>query len=501
MGQITAEELISLGSRFCIDIDHKRAMGLLGTVDDMLESIQYLNNARTSGEELSPNPTTSEERTWSEPKQNPYGAIAVQCSVPPVSGGILDGVQVGIKDVISVAGVPMRCGSRTMHDFVATRDATVVRRLLRSGASITMKTACDEFAGSARGTTGYGDPITNPYDDERTAGGSSGGSASAVSMGQVDAALGTDTGGSVRIPASLCGVIGYKPTYGLIPLTGIVENTFTLDHVGIFANSVSDVAVILQVLAGAAASDPASMAAASRPEYCVGGYSEAVMSAPDASNLKIGVLEEGMGDGVSTEVIDRTEASVDALKDSGAQINSVSIDSFHDGQPIKNALSFVDLATHWRDGAVPYRRDGHNENYQERFSRARDESSSNLSDFYMSKLLAGAWVVEAQEGRPYVRARSERMRLRKAFENTLDDIDAILLPTMPDVAPPIDSVGDWKYDFARNTRAANVTHLPAVTLPNGLVSGLPVGLQLMGSLFADASLLSTAVTVFDILSD
>jgi len=192
---------------------------------------------------------------------------------------------------------------------------------------------------------------------------------------------------------------------------------------------------------------------------------------------------------------DDLEEIIDALEDAGADVHGVSVPSFHDGRPIKNALSFVELATHWRDGAAPYRRGGVDETLQTGFARARAAASGELSDFYTSKLLAGAQVVDAHDGRPYVRAQAARERLRAAFEDALDGVDALLLPTMPDVAPRIDSVGEWSYDYARNTRAANVTRLPAVTVPNGTASGLPVGLQLMGPAFDDARLLSVAAGV------
>jgi len=499
MRQLTDAELVTLGDRFGIDIDADRATKLTETVNTMLADLDALEEIPVVDDAPSPTGADPGARTWANPEENPHGAVAADCSVPPSSNGSLDGTRVGVKDVIAVAGVPMRCGSATMQGFVPARDATVVDRLRAAGASITAKTACDEFAGSARGTTGYGAPITNPHDDERTAGGSSGGSAAAVAAGRVNAALGTDTGGSVRIPASFCGVIGYKPTYGLVPLTGVVENTYTQDHVGTFTDSVADAAALLEAMAGADDADSASLAAAGRSGYRVGGYSDAVASPPDPSTLRISVLDEGTGEGVSDRVEGQTEAAVDALNDAGATVQSVSVDSFHDARPIKNTLSFVELATHWRDGAAPYRRGGVDETFQTGFARARAAASGELSDFYTSKLLAGAQVVEAHDGRPYVRAQAARERLREAFEAALDGVDALLLPTMPDVAPPVDSADDWAYDYARNTRAANVTRLPAVTVPNGTASGMPVGLQLMGPAFHDADLLATAAAVTSVL--
>ncbi|MFC6988564.1 amidase [Haloplanus sp. GCM10025708] len=502
MRNLTEAELVALGERFGIDVDADGAGAITDTVNGMLDDLDALDDLAIVDDAPSPTGADPGARTWADPVDDPHGAIAVDCTVSPATtGGSLAGVDVGVKDVIAVAGVPMRCGSATMRGFVPARDATVVDRLRAAGATITAKTACDEFAGSARGTTGHGAPITNPHDIDRTAGGSSGGSAVAVATGRVDAALGTDTGGSVRIPASFCGVVGYKPTYGLVPLTGVVENTYTQDHVGTFTDAVDDAATLLDAMAGVDDADPASLGAAGRANYRVGGYREAASDPPAVADVRIGVLDEGTGDGVADRVIERTEAATDALADAGAEVRSVSIDAFHAGRPIKNALSLVELATHWRDGAAPYRRGGVDETLQTGFARARAAASGELSDFYASKLLAGARVVEAHDGRPYVRAQAARERLRDAFESALDGVDALLLPTMPDVAPPLDDVDEWEYDYARNTRAANVTRLPAVTIPNGTAAGLPVGLQLMGAAFDDAHLLAVAEAAASTLAD
>ncbi|MFW5918449.1 MAG: amidase family protein, partial [Haloferacaceae archaeon] len=179
MRRLTADELVTLGDRFGIDVDDDRATDITETVNAMLADLDALEEIPIVDDAPSPTGADPGARTWADPAENLHGAVAADCSVPPSSNGVLDGTRVGVKDVIAVAGVPMRCGSATMRGFVPARDATVVDRLRAAGASITAKTACDEFAGSARGTTGHGPPITNPHDDERTAGGSSGGSAAA----------------------------------------------------------------------------------------------------------------------------------------------------------------------------------------------------------------------------------------------------------------------------------------------------------------------------------
>ena len=501
MRELSPTELVETGDRFGIDVDDREAAGLAEQVNGMLAGLEPLETDPPTTSGPSPGGYDPGERSWRDPESNPNNALCVACNVPPIDGsdGRLAGTEIGLKDIIPVAGVPMECGSAVMRGYVPARDAVVVDRLRAAGATITAKTNLDEFAGSARGTTGVGAPITNPHDGDRTAGGSSGGSAAAVAAGAVDAALGTDTGGSVRIPASFCGVVGLKPTYGRIPLTGVVENTYTQDHVGPMTSSVEDAAALLDALAGPDDGDPASMQAVGRGDYRRGDPVGAVADSPDPAELRLGLLREGIGDGVAPRVVDPIEATAERLEDAGAEIVRLSVDGYHRSLAIKNALSFVELATHWRDGAAPYRRGGVDERYQAAFAHSRRAASGELDEFYKSKLLAGAWLVEAHDGRPYARAQAAREALRESFESALDGVDALLTPTMPDVAPRIESVGEWEYDYAHNTRPANVTRLPAVTLPGITASGLPVGLQLVGEAFRDDELLAVADTVESLL--
>ena len=501
MRELSPAELVATGDRFGIDVDDREAEGLTEQVNDMLADLEPLETDPPATGGPSPSGHAPGERSWHDPDSNPNNALSVACHVPPIDGAddLLGGLEVGLKDIIPVAGVPMDCGSAVMRGYVPARDALVVDRLRSAGATITAKTNLDEFAGSARGTTGAGPPITNPHDGTRTAGGSSGGSAAAVKTGAVDAALGTDTGGSIRIPASFCGIVGLKPTYGLVPIAGIVENTYTQDHVGPMTTDVATAARVLDALAGPDEADPASLQAAGREDYRRGDYTGAVTDPPAPESLRIGLLEEGIGEGVSDRVVDRTETAADRLEAAGAEVLTVSVDGYHRALAIKNALSFVELATHWRDGAVPYRRGGVDERYQAAFARHTQAASGELDDFYKCKLLAGARIVEAHDGRPYVRAQAAREALRESFEAALDGVDALLSPTAPDVAPPIESVGEWEYDFARNTRPANVTRLPAITLPSRTAEGLPIGLQLIGEAFRDDELLATAATLESLL--
>lgn len=494
MENVSQENIRSLGNRYRVDVSDSSLQEITSNVNELVSNINDINELTHPNLSHQTKKINTENRDWWEPTENPYNAISTDCDVSAKNNGELSDIDVGLKDIIAVAGVPMRCGSAVMRGFIPGKDAVVVNRILAAGGNIVAKTNLDEFAGSARGTTGYGPNIRNPHDKSRTAGGSSGGSAVTVSTGNVDIALGTDTGGSVRIPASFCGVVGLKPTYGLIPLTGIVENTYTQDHVGIFSNTVYQTAQFLDVLAGPDENDQASMSAVGKPNYQCGGYKEAVSELKEIDSLDIGVIAEGKGDGISNRVNNKFDSICEELNNLGANVSEVSIQEFHCGKSIKNILSFVELATHWRDGGVPYRRGTVDEIYQAGFAQARKASSAQLSSFYASKLLAGAHILETSDGRQYVQAQAAREELRKEVIKKFNQVDVLLLPTMPDIAPKIGNASNWEYDYARNTRLANVTRLPAITLPASVDEGLPIGIQLIGSEFGEKELLKIALS-------
>jgi len=491
--QVSTDELVALGRAFGVAVGDGEATAVRDEVNAMLASVPPVDElpTRRHGGDVG-------ERTWREPTGDPCNAVATACHVPPrdAGEGPLSDATVGVKDVVAVAGVPMECGSDAMRGYVPGRDAAAVERLRAAGATIAAKTTLDEFAGCARGTTGTDGPVRNPHDREHTAGGSSGGSAVAVATGRTTVALGTDTGGSIRIPAAFCGVVGLKPTHGLVPLSGVVENTYTQDHLGPFAASVREAAAVLEAVAGKDPVDPASMAAAGRDDYRVGGYVDAVDDAPAVDALAVGVLEEAFGDGVRDAVADRTDAALEALADAGATVERVSVPEFEYGKAVKNALSFTELAAHWRDGGAQLRRGGVvDEGYQAAFARRTAAASGELSEFYRSKLLAGAFLLDAHDGRHYVRAQAAREVIADAVGDALAEYDVLAMPTVPAVAPPIADTADPGFDYARNTRLANVTRLPAVSLPNGSVDGLPVGLQLVAPAFAEARLLAASAAV------
>lgn len=491
MRELSPDELVTMGKRFQVEVDDGEARELAGRVNEMLRPLDAVDDlpVRTR-------PEPEGERSWHEPTDDPLNAIATRCAVPPAADGILAGMTLGVKDIIAIAGLPMECASIPMRGYIPGFDAVIVDRLRHAGATIEAKTNLDEFAASGRGTTSASGAIKNPHDTTRTAGGSSGGTAAAVAAGLVDGGLGTDTGGSIRIPAGFCGVVGLKPTYGLVPLHGIVENTYTQDHVGPMTRTLDDAARMLEVMAGKDERDPASLQAAGRDAYAVGEYQSAVAAPPAPDELQLGVLAEGFSTGVSDDVVRATETAIDQLEDAGAQLEEVSVPEFEYGKAVKNILSFTELAAHWRAGGAAYRRGGQiDEGYQSALASRGAARSSELGAFYKQKLLAGAQIIDGHAGRPYTRAQLARETIREAFDAVLNGLDGLVLPTLPDIAPKIDEASEPGFDYARNTRFADITRLPALTMPNGTLEGLPVGFQVVGDAFSEARLLSVGKTI------
>ncbi|WP_436348551.1 amidase [Natronorubrum sp. FCH18a] len=491
MRKPSAAELREIGAGYRIDFDDEDADHIESLVGDMLEGLDEIDDLPIE------EGTSGGDRSWREPTENPHNEIVHHCDVPPVpdADGPIVGMEIGLKDNIAVAGVPLTGGSELLQSLIPRIDATVVSRLREAGARITAKTNLDEYAGGGRAVSYLGD-ITNPYDTDRIAGGSSGGSAVAVATGRVDAALGSDTGGSCRMPAAMCGIVGLKPTYGLVPLSGVIENTYTLDHVGPMTPDVDTAGRVLAAIAGRDSSDAASMAAAGRPDYLVGDYVDAVESPPDPTDLTIGVLEDGFGDGVTQPVEEQTRETIATLSEAGFDVVDVSVDTFEYVDTIKNILSYTELATHWRSGAVPLRRNSTiDTGYQTGFAKLTAHSSANANPFYRSRLLAGAHLLEEHYGRPYTRAQRAQALVDEELEAALADVDVLALPTLPDIAPRIENATNPERPPVRNCRLANVTGAPAITLPHGTVDGVPIGLQLVAGSFDDAALLGVARTV------
>jgi amidase/aspartyl-tRNA(Asn)/glutamyl-tRNA(Gln) amidotransferase subunit A len=414
----------------------------------------------------------------------------------PAEGPLSD-LELAVKDNMAVAGVPMTCGSRVFESAVPARHATVVRRLLEAGARLVGKTNMDELAyGPTSETSGYG-PVRNPADREHVAGGSSSGSAAAVADGRIDAAIGSDTGGSVRIPASFCGVVGFKPTWGAIPRTGMVELSYTLDHVGPMARDVRTTARVFDAISGPDPKDPSSERAA-RLE---GSAVEAVDDPPDIGDLSFGLPAELFADHVDDAVASCVRYVVDAVEAAGASVTEVSIPAIDYSVDVWNTITNTEFAATLRADLVPVRRRvAVDPTWHDAAASAMASHAEEFGTVVRRKATTGAKLLDEGAG-AYVRARTVAKLIADQFATATADHDALLAPTMPVTAPKIgrwsaDSysaeTADYDVPLAYNTRSADLAGVPAVTLPCDRIDGLPVGFQLLGEEYADNVLFGIA---------
>src|SRR6266567_3989600 len=457
-------------------------------------------------------------RTWRRPPaaENPLDAWYVTTEIRQREDGPLAGRRVAIKDNIEVAGIPMMNGSAAVAGFVPRRDATVVSRLLAAGAVVTGKAVCENLCFSGGSHTSATGPVRNPWDHSRSAGGSSSGSAALVAAGHADLALGGDQGGSIRIPASFCGVVGHKPTHGLVPYTGAFPIENTLDHLGPITTTVTDAALMLGVLAGPDGLDP-RQGPPGQPDPCPGppgqpGPSQRADQTPGdylaglvagVAGLRIGVLVEGFGfPGLSQPgVDDAVRSAVAALDAAGAQVSEVSVPWHRDAMHVWTVIATDGVVAQMIDG------DGFGMNWPGRydpelmayFRRGRSEHASELSETGKSSIVAGRHVIDRHGGRYYAMARNLALDLTAAYDAALAAVDVLVLPTLPITATPIPPPGVSREEsIARstemivNTAPFDVTGHPATTVPAGLVAGLPAGLMIVGRHFDDATCLRVA---------
>lgn len=430
--------------------------------------------------------------------EDPYNAVVRWCSVKADSEGILSGKRVALKDSISVAGVPMTCGSRILDGYVPERDSVVAERVLQAGGEIVAITNMDDLAFSGGGDTSRYGPTLCPFDLTRTAGGSSGGSAAALWYDGVDVAVGGDQGGSIRVPSAWCGVIGLKPTHGLVPYTGIVGIDQSFDHAGPMGRTVEDVATLLQAIAGKHDSDPRQR------QVPMEDYVAAVAHAPDSlEGLRVGVIAEGFGDAVGAEgsTAGAVREAIDRLRELGAEIRDVSLPEHVQAGDIA-FVGFVEgmyalvcgggngyhwTGRYWPDLAVAFR-DG------------LAAFGNELSPQVKVTLILGAHLRRHYRGSLYAKAQNLRPWLRSAHDRALADVDLLLIPTtprLPHVHDPTMSISEHvKRGWAvlANTYPTNMTGHPALSIPAAEAHGLPVGVMLVGRRFEDARLLSVART-------
>jgi aspartyl-tRNA(Asn)/glutamyl-tRNA(Gln) amidotransferase subunit A len=404
----------------------------------------------------------------------------------PAAGAPLLGVPVALKDNICTSSMPTTAASRLLEHYVPPYSAAVVERLEQAGAVIVGKTNCDEFAmGSSTEHSAFG-PSCNPWDHDRIPGGSSGGSAVAVAAGMVPLALGSETGGSIRQPAALCGVLGLKPTYGRVSRYGLIAFGSSLDQIGPFARAARDMAALFGVMAGHDSRDSTS-APGPVPDYTAG-------LTGDIAGLRVGVPRALLDEGVEPGVRDAFDAALRELAAAGAVLTDIALPHAPLAIPVyylvANAEASSNLARY--DG-VRYATRADASSLSEMYYRTRARFGAEAK----RRIMIGTFVLSAgYYDAYYVKAQKVRALIRKDYDEAFARVDAVALPTSPTVAFRLgartaDPIQMYLADVF--TAAANLAGLPAISIPCGMTNeNLPVGLQLTGRAFDEGTLLRAA---------
>ena len=442
----------------------------LGRVDAVDERVNAM---------LTPTPEVARERAAAVDDHATTGA-----SQSPVAG-----IPIALKDVLATNGIRTTCGSKILETYVPPYDCTAWTRLSGAGAVLVGKTNCDEFAmGSSNENSAYG-PVHNPWDLDTVPGGSSGGSAAAVSAGEVVWALGTDTGGSVRQPASLCGVVGLKPTYGLISRYGLIAFASSLDTVGTFTRSVRDAALLLNELAGKDPRDATSLDA-DVPDYL--DDLDAVVA-----GLRVGVIEGTFGEGVQPDVQDAVRASIDRLSTLGAHVGEVSLPNADYALSAYYLIAPSEASSNLAryDGVrYGFRADGDHADSIAMMSATRGQG---FGPEVKRRIMLGTYALSAGYYDAYYgQAQKVRTLIIRDYERAFADFDVLVSPTSPTTAFRIGERADDPLAMYLSdvfTIPANLAGVPAISVPCGLDSGgLPVGLQLTAPVLAEPVLLRAA---------
>jgi aspartyl-tRNA(Asn)/glutamyl-tRNA(Gln) amidotransferase subunit A len=404
--------------------------------------------------------------------------------------GPLHGVPVALKDNLCTRGVPTTASSKILRGFVPPYDATVVSRLEAAGAIVVGKTNLDEFAmGSSTENSALG-PSKNPWDVTRTPGGSSGGSAAAVAARMAPLALGSDTGGSIRQPAALCGIVGLKPTYGRVSRYGLMAFASSLDQIGPLTRTAEDAALVMQVIAGHDAHD-ATCSTEAVPDWLAS-------LTGDITGLRIGVPRAFVGEGVDADVSAAFNSALAALQARGAQVVDIELPHASYAIPVYYLIATAEASSNLaRYDGVRYGHRaalGKDDTLQTMYERTRDEG---FGAEVKRRIMLGTYVLSAgYYDAYYLKAQQVRTLLRQDYERAFERVDVVAMPTTPTPAFTLgektsDPIAMYLNDVF--TVSANLSGLPAISVPCGFSAGrLPIGLQLTGRPFDEATLLRAA---------
>jgi len=442
-------------------------------------------------------PTVKYPRTpgyFPEGDDNPNNAWYVKTTIKGASGGKLAGKKVAVKDNVCIAGVPMLNGASTLEGYMPDLDATIVTRMLDAGATIVGKVHCECFCFSGGSHTGAYGPVQNPRKRGYSAGGSSSGSAAVVANGEVEMAIGGDQGGSIRMPSSYCGIYGLKPTWGLVPYTGVMPIELTLDHTGPMTGTVADNALLLEVIAGPDGLDPRQGQA-----RAAGPYTQALGQKIDG--MRIGVLKQGFeAPNAEADVLAMVRKGADVFKRMGAVVEEVSIPMHSAAMVIWSAIAHEGATAqmmlgngfgfNWKGLYVTSLLDAH---------AAWRQRADELSDTLKITMMAGYYFIQKYRGHYYAKAQNLARKLTAAYSDALAKYDALLMPTTPIKATRLPPANASREDYLMrgfemlpNCAPFDVSGHPAFTMPCGLSDELPAGLMLVGKHFDEMSLYKLA---------
>lgn len=405
--------------------------------------------------------------------------------------GILEGIPVAVKDNMCTQGVPTTCASRILENFVPPYNATIVEKLAAAGAVIVGKTNLDEFAmGSSTENSAYQTTV-NPWDLTRVSGGSSGGSAAAVAAEECVVALGSDTGGSIRQPASLCGVVGMKPTYGLVSRYGLVAYASSLDQIGPFGRTVEDAAILLEAIAGYDAKDATSL------KVEIPQYSRSLKpNLRPKGRLRVGVIQETFGQGLDPEVEAAVKNAIETLQELGAEIQVVSCPTFRYGLPcyyiIAPSEASANLARY--DGVKYGMRVPDAESLLEMYGKTR---AAGFGQEVKRRIAIGTYTLSAgYYDAYYLKAQKVRTLIKRDFDRAFAQADVLVSPTSPTTAFKVGEKTDDPLSMYLSdlmTIPVNLAGLPALSVPCGFDSkGLPIGMQIIGNVLEESTLFEVA---------
>ena len=399
----------------------------------------------------------------------------------------LTGIPLAHKDIYCTDGIKTSCASRMLDNFIAPYDATIIEKFKLGGAVMLGKTNMDEFAmGSSNENSFYG-PVANPWDFERVPGGSSGGSAAAVAASLAPAATGTDTGGSIRQPAALCGISGIKPTYGRVSRYGMIAFGSSLDQGGPLAHSAEDCAILLQTMAGFDPRDSTSI------DRVVPDYSEHLNA--DIRGLKIGLPKEFFAEGLDADVATVIETAIQEYRRLGAEVVDIQLPNSNLAIPVYYVVAPAECSSNLSrfDGVRFGHRCDNPEDLEDLYKRSRAEG---FGDEVKRRIMIGTYVLSAgYYDAYYLKAQQLRRLIKQDYEKAFEQVDVILCPVTPEVAfkqgaKTDDPVSMYLQDIY--TLSLNLAGLPGMSIPAGFSQQLPVGMQLIGNYFDESRLLNVA---------